>query len=179
MQSMPPAIFLSEHHAGCKIITYPRASIVAQSLTIDWNFARISSCQESARINAFYYVLPPALSPVTGASMRSAIAKLIKFRKSSTIRQKIIVWALISPFGRAVLLWCFFGDEMISASCGPASCSGRQSDGHLHRPCDPTGGLMRCLHRRMTGRIGLRHRDSQGTDTWHTLVSEILTNLGR
>ena len=34
MQSMPPAVFLSEYHAGCKIITYPRASTVARPLTL-------------------------------------------------------------------------------------------------------------------------------------------------
>lgn len=45
-----------ETFAVCKITTYPRASTVAQSLTIVWNFARISSSQESARINAFHYV---------------------------------------------------------------------------------------------------------------------------
>ena len=33
MQSMRPAIFLPKYRAGCKIITYPRASTVAQSLT--------------------------------------------------------------------------------------------------------------------------------------------------
>ncbi|WP_289189339.1 hypothetical protein, partial [Xylanibacter rodentium] len=32
------------------------------------NFARISSSQESARINAFHYVMLPALVPSTGAS---------------------------------------------------------------------------------------------------------------
>ena len=57
MQSVHSAGFLAEYHAGCKIITYPRASTVARSLTIDRNFARISSSQESARINAFYYVV--------------------------------------------------------------------------------------------------------------------------
>lgn len=46
-------------------------------LDLDRNFARISSGQESARINAFHYVTHPALVPATGgASKRSAIAKL-------------------------------------------------------------------------------------------------------
>ena len=79
MQSVPPAVFLAEYRAESKIITYPRASVVAQSLTVIRNFARISESQESARINAFNYVVPPALSPVTGASMRSAIAKIYIF----------------------------------------------------------------------------------------------------
>lgn len=103
MQSVRSAIFLTKYRAECKIITYPRASIVAQSLTVIRNFARIPESQESARINAFNYVVPPALTPVTGASMRSAIAKLIKFRESSPIgqkNQKIYCLASTSPFGR-------------------------------------------------------------------------------
>ena len=53
MQSMHSAIFLSKYRAENKIITYSRASTVAQSLTTIWNFARISTSQEFARINAF------------------------------------------------------------------------------------------------------------------------------
>lgn len=97
MQSMRSTIFLAEYRAECKIITYPRASIVAQSLTVIRNFARISESQELARINAFHYVCFPPSSPQPGVgsvkprlclqrSVRSAIAKVIKFRKSWTIR---------------------------------------------------------------------------------------------
>ena len=66
--------------AGCKIITYPRASTVAQSLTIDRNFARISSSQESARINAFHHVF--AFHPLSHdwGFKRSAIANIYNNR---------------------------------------------------------------------------------------------------
>ena len=40
MQLIRPAIFLTKYRAECKIITYPRASTVAQSLTLIWKFAR-------------------------------------------------------------------------------------------------------------------------------------------
>ena len=33
------------------------------TLDLDRNFARISDSQESARINAFHYVMPPSLNP--------------------------------------------------------------------------------------------------------------------
>ena len=55
MQSVRPAIFLPKYRAEYKIITYPRASTVAQFLTSIGNFARISNNQETARINAFMY----------------------------------------------------------------------------------------------------------------------------
>ena len=42
MQSLRPATFLPKYHTECKIITYPRASTVAQLLTSIGNFARIS-----------------------------------------------------------------------------------------------------------------------------------------
>ena len=62
------------HKTSCRMqgITYPRASTVAQSLTIDWNFARISIRQESARINAFkscYYNIPPHFTPDRASAM--------------------------------------------------------------------------------------------------------------
>ena len=75
--------------AGSKIITYPRASTVAKSLTSIRNFARISRCQESARINAFLLcLLHPAShapcpdlaltnhSPLAWPAMQSATTKL-------------------------------------------------------------------------------------------------------
>ena len=66
---------------------------------------------------------------------------------------------------------------MVLASCGLASCSDRQSGGHLHPDCVPMGGLMRYLRHRMTGRIGLRHRDSRGIDILHISESKILTTF--
>ena len=60
---------------------------------------------------------------------------------------------------------------MVSASCGLASCSGRQSGGHLHHPCDPRVVSCRCHHRHMIGRTGLFRRDSRGIDTSHTSKS--------
>lgn len=46
-------------------------------------------------------------------------------------------------------------------------CSCRRRGGHLHPLCGLTGVSCRCLHPRMTGRIGLRHQDSRGKDTLH------------
>ena len=79
-------------------ITYPRASTVAQSLTIDRNFARISSSQESARINASIMSLPwqnthgdycsPPSHPQAGASGRPAIAKLRKYCDNLAVNHK-------------------------------------------------------------------------------------------
>ena len=66
--------------AGCKIITYPRASIVAQFLTIDRNFARISSSQESARINAFHHVFASHPLSHDRGFKRSAIANIYNNR---------------------------------------------------------------------------------------------------
>ena len=80
--------------AFCRMhdITYPRASTVAQPLTIDRNFARISERQESARINAFlcmkycralwpgYFYIPPRFTPDRGFLLwRSAKAKLVNY----------------------------------------------------------------------------------------------------
>lgn len=62
MQSMRSAIFLPKYRAECKIITYPRASTVAQLLTSIGNFARISNNQESARINAFLCIFTTSRS---------------------------------------------------------------------------------------------------------------------
>ncbi len=79
MQSVRSAIFLPKYRAESKIITYPRASTVAQLLTSIGNFARISNNQESARINAFLCIFTTSRSakPQTGASARrSATAKL-------------------------------------------------------------------------------------------------------
>lgn len=61
--------------------------------------------------------------------------------------------------------------EMVSSSCGLASCNGRRSSGRLHPDCDPKGAMCRHHHLRMTGRIGSRHRDSRETDTSHTSES--------
>jgi len=68
MQSKHPAHISPEILCRKQNITYPRASTVAQSLTWIRNFARISSSQESARINAFFYVnyIPPHMTPDRG-----------------------------------------------------------------------------------------------------------------
>ena len=53
MQLMRPAIPLSRYHA--EYIIYITTGIYrCQILDLDRNFARISKCQESARINAFH-----------------------------------------------------------------------------------------------------------------------------
>lgn len=61
--------------------------------------------------------------------------------------------------------------ERVSSFGKLASCSDKRSGDRLHPDCVSTGGLMRCHRRRMTGRTGLRHRDSQGIDTSHTSKS--------
>ncbi len=66
---------------------------------------------------------------------------------------------------------------MVSASCALASCSGRQIGGHLYLHCVPKIVRCRCYRLRMTGRIGLHHRDSRGTDTSHISESKILTTF--
>lgn len=58
---------------------------------------------------------------------------------------------------------CLALAEKVSASCELASCSGRRSGGHLHHLCVPR--VVSCRRLRMTERIGLLHRDSQGIDT--------------
>ena len=177
MQSARSAIFLAEYRAECKIITYPRASIVAQSLTVIRNFARIPESQESARINAFHYVCFPPSAPRPGVgsikprlclrrSVRSAIAKLIKFRESLAIRLKEL--KKIVPHRPPIF---FVWGEPVSVCCEPVSCNDRRIYGRLHLPCDPMGASCRCLHRRMTWQTGLRRRDSQGIDTWDAFQS--------
>ena len=55
-----------------------KTSTVALSLTIDRNFARISACQESARINAFEKMsVQPTLMPISGFCERCASAKIV------------------------------------------------------------------------------------------------------
>ncbi len=66
---------------------------------------------------------------------------------------------------------------MVSASCALASCSGRQIGGHLYLHCVPKIVRCRCYRLRMTGRIGLRHRDSRGIDILHISESKILTTF--
>lgn len=80
-----------------------------------------------------------------------------------TIPQIAIIAIIDLPF----FVWA----EMDSASCWLASCSGRRSGGHPHHPCVPMGAMCRHLRLCMTGRIGLRHRDSRETDTSHTSES--------
>lgn len=80
MQSLRPAISHAEYRTESKIITYPWASIVAQSLTIDRNFARISSSQESARINAFHHVFASHPLSHDRGFKRSAIANIYNNR---------------------------------------------------------------------------------------------------
>ena len=68
-------------------ITYPRASTVAQSLTLTESLREISVRQELARINAFFInsygrtlalrsTFPPALTPDGASERRSASAKI-------------------------------------------------------------------------------------------------------
>ena len=74
-----------------QIFTYLRASIVAPSLTLVGNFARISKGQESARINACYYVckrlavqesrLPPASAKL---QLSFHTAKYLTFTAANT-----------------------------------------------------------------------------------------------
>ncbi len=66
---------------------------------------------------------------------------------------------------------------MVSASCALASCSGRQIGGHHLLLCAPKEANCRRHRRHMTGRIGLHHRDSRGTDTSHISESKILTTF--
>ena len=87
------------------------------------------------------------------------------------IYQKIVRISLFAIDKFYLLPPIFVWVEFVSASCGLASCSGRRSGGHLHHPCGPKGAICRRHRHRMTGRIGLRHRDSRGTDTSHTLKS--------
>lgn len=61
--------------------------------------------------------------------------------------------------------------ESVSASYRLASYSGKRNDGHLHPDCVPKGAMCRYYRLRMTERIELPHRDSLGTDTWHTSKS--------
>lgn len=101
------------------------------------------------------------------ASQQLAIAKLIINCENIAVSNKKINVCLIYR------VWA----ESVSASCLPASCSGRQSGGRFHLPYAPR--IMSCpIHRRrMIGRIGLLHRDSRGTDTSYTSESKRLTNL--
>ena len=66
MQRVHLALCVTRSQADAKDYISTWASIVAQSLTLIWNFARISVRQESARINAFYYVMPRPQSPWPG-----------------------------------------------------------------------------------------------------------------
>ena len=66
---------------------------------------------------------------------------------------------------------------MVLASCEPASCIGRRSGGHHLLLCAPKEANCRRHRRHMTGRIGLHHRDSRGTDTSHISESKILTTF--
>ena len=88
MQSVRSAIFLTKYRAECKIITYPRTSIVAQSLTVIRNFARIPESQESARINAFImsasHPQPPTGGWLSQASPLPAAVSAVCNRKFNT-----------------------------------------------------------------------------------------------
>lgn len=109
-----------------------RASTVAQSLTIDRNFARISERQESARINAFHHVFASHPRPLNRGFGRSAFTKLIKSRECLAIRlnnRKIFI----------ILLLHFILAESFSSFCEPASCSGRQKQRSSSSSLRPQG----------------------------------------
>ena len=102
--------------------------------------------------------------------VRSAIAKLVKFRESLTIRLKKLKIVIIDlPF--------FVWDETVSAFYVLASCNCRRCGGRIHHLCGSREAMCRHHRLRMTGQIGLRHRASRGTDTWHTSTYSILTTF--
>ena len=94
------AAFLTKYRAEGKIITYPRASTVAQSLTLLWKFARHSSLSRISadkRFLMYFHYIPLRLTPDRGwlgkelsllawSVRRSVITKLQKFNNLSKLR---------------------------------------------------------------------------------------------
>ena len=88
MQSMRPTIFLPKYRAESKIITYPRASTVAQSLTSNWKVCEkfwTSRISADKRFLMYVHYIPHRLTPDRGFCETVCAANLQKKHKTEQL----------------------------------------------------------------------------------------------